>query len=308
MKFARWESLTLRTKATIVVCCVMIVGLGTVAAVGLQQTRSTIAANEMRTADAAAGSLARTAELAMAVGDMRELSRLATRSLDDREIVLVAVYDGAAKLLTKASRDPAAWDAYTQGRAERAEILLGERNVELSAESNEFDGEPAAMDTPRTATAASTPRVLGRVVVGLSTRPAKLARQRQAWLMILSTAGATALTLSLVYILLGSWTRRLGLLVTASEKISQGDFTHAMIDTRPDEIGRLGSAYESMRAAVQQRDLELRRFNDTLQQQVADRTKSLEEALRAAQAADQAKSRFLANMSHEIRTTLNGVV
>lgn len=52
---------------------------------------------------------------------------------------------------------------------------------------------------------------------------------------------------------------------------------------------------------------ELKASNASLAQRVADRTKDVEQALQAAQSADQAKSRFLAVVSHEIRTPLSGL-
>ncbi|TVR46529.1 MAG: response regulator [Puniceicoccaceae bacterium] len=68
-------------------------------------------------------------------------------------------------------------------------------------------------------------------------------------------------------------------------------------------------------AVVRWRTLVLRRSNEMLQQEVRERTRDLEEALRQeerlsaeAREAVETKSQFLANMSHEIRTPMNGVI
>ena len=53
---------------------------------------------------------------------------------------------------------------------------------------------------------------------------------------------------------------------------------------------------------------ELFDYSRTLQERVSDRTRALEKAKLAADAANQAKSEFLANMSHELRTPLNGIL
>lgn len=53
---------------------------------------------------------------------------------------------------------------------------------------------------------------------------------------------------------------------------------------------------------------ELRQLNDGLEARIAERTRTLEDALRQADAANRAKSAFLSNVSHEIRTPLSGVI
>jgi signal transduction histidine kinase/DNA-binding response OmpR family regulator len=307
----RWtDQLSLRSKSTLVVLAVVATGLLTVALVGVGQMRRLVSAEALRTVNAMAQGLGHAAELALAVHDERELSRLANRFMRDDQILLVAIYGNNGKLITKAVRNPAIWDRYIHGRIDGDDILLGEQVVELSATDNEFSVD-APDDTrlpDQYIESAQKHGIVGRVVIGLSTASAIQARREQTQLTAISTAAAAALSVVLVYVLVGAWTRRLSTLVLASKRISDGDFDYCVDEGRDDEIGRLSSAYDRMRRAIRQRDAELRAFNETLQQQVLERTRSLEEALHAAQAADQAKSRFLATMSHELRTPLNGVV
>jgi signal transduction histidine kinase/CheY-like chemotaxis protein len=81
------------------------------------------------------------------------------------------------------------------------------------------------------------------------------------------------------------------------------------------EIELLIESFDSMLAAIAQRDNELKDHSEHMEDEVSARTvelratmEQLERSKFAAEAANRAKSEFLANMSHEIRTPMNGIL
>jgi signal transduction histidine kinase/DNA-binding response OmpR family regulator/HPt (histidine-containing phosphotransfer) domain-containing protein len=95
---------------------------------------------------------------------------------------------------------------------------------------------------------------------------------------------------------------------TAGQISASQDYSLRATRVGSDEIGLLVEAFNEMVSRMAQ-------WEEELQEQVSERTRALESAMRRAvqsareaKKASQAKSGFLANMSHEIRTPMNGLI
>jgi signal transduction histidine kinase len=91
--------------------------------------------------------------------------------------------------------------------------------------------------------------------------------------------------------------------------LAETEESHVRADLHgPDEVVHMAQVFNTMMAALEERDRQWRQQKDWLETEVSLRTQELMQARDAALTASRHKSEFLANMSHELRTPMNAII
>lgn len=163
--------------------------------------------------------------------------------------------------------------------------------------------------------------LVGYTVLELDPQPVTDQVMQQLWSVVMFSLFVTLVTLVLFYgIVQRIVTRPLKQLADIiedidTEHVAPGDLSRLQQVRAEGELKQLSESFQSLLHSLNQNILSrqqaligLRKFAETLEEKVEQRTEELRHAMAEVEKSGKAKSDFLSVMTHELRTPLNGIL
>ncbi len=245
--------------------------------------------------------IASASEFNMMSGNYEQIRHLLKLSLNDNDIVYLALYGLDGKIIVSAKADNFDDRATPDYSYYRRPIQTQNLNME-------------DVFQPDSSNNADNPQTLGWIHMYISRQ--KLTQKKK---QIFIESGILFFAMLLLAVLLTlaisrRLTRPIYTLLTHLKRVETGHLGEVIDDIEGNEIGDVQKGFNSMSRALlanrMQLDQEIKKATLDLMNAVTSleyNNRELSVARDKAQQADRIKTQFLANMSHEIRTPINGI-
>jgi HAMP domain-containing protein len=293
------QKANLKTKAIIFVVMIVATSLAATTFTAHLRMNEFIRSEQINRAESVARSISHAGVLALAVGDNEELDRLVNLFLVEKNVLFIAIYDSKNKIVSYGHNDASTWKEFKNHLDNQNDYFLGEYPVKLAHNFDQLGIFNA--DSPDKKMSESNQKsFIGMVKVGLSANPVVDAQKNQQKINLFIFIIVVSISSLFAWFMVNAWVRRLDRLVSASWRISHGNLSYPIQESGEDEVGRLSQAFETMRKSLKRREHEYRRLNDTLKQQVKERTTQLEIERDKALAAMKSKDRLVEDFIRDI--------
>ncbi len=151
-------------------------------------------------------------------------------------------------------------------------------------------------------------RVIGEVKLGISLQKVENSTTQIFQVIFRITFVAIIFGILGVYVLIRYFLAvPLEKFVVGTHKVAEGDLTYKINILSDDELGDLAQSFNGMTSDLKKSREEVQAHTDTLDREVKERTKELQESLEKIKMVDRMKTEFLSMVSHELKTPLTPV-
>ena len=246
-------------------------------------------------------------------GDVAQLSRMAKDFVKNDDIVSVSFSDALGKGITGASQDPDYRKSNIDFRG-GSNGTFGPRDMMQPRRIHSpVLGDVVTVTAPvvsvRTESFEGTneTRLVGYVTVSITEKDNQQAIGRVYVILVLVGCIVLLLTFPVVYMIVYRIFKPIRQLVSATERIADGDLDAKVAIDRPDLIGTLARSFNLMVQHVKTQRQELAEANRDLEDKVQQRTAQLEMANKRLSSEIAEKEDFLRAVSHDLNAPLRNI-